>query len=152
MPLEIGQRAPAFSGLTTQGKPIALGDFRGRYLVLYFYPKAFSPGCTRQALRFQGSYPELKALGAEVVGISTDDLETQCDFAGQHEVTFPLLGDKDRAISRAYDVVGRVLPLDRRVTYVIDPEGAIVARFEHAFQVSKHLDEVLAFLKEKQRS
>ncbi|MCC6810647.1 MAG: peroxiredoxin [Deltaproteobacteria bacterium] len=148
--IEIGQPAPDFTARTTDGKTISLGDYRGTYLVLYFYPKAFTPGCTRQAVRFRDSYPDIKALGAEVIGVSTDDHQTQCDFAAKYTVSFPMIGDRTQAISRAYQVLGKILPGDRRITFIIDPNGTVVERYESMFQISKHLDKVLEFLRAHQ--
>jgi len=148
MAIEVGDQAPHFSGRTGDGKTVALSDFRGKYLVLYFYPKAFTPGCTKEARRFRDNHVEIRELGAEIVGVSVDDPEVQCKFAARHQVAFPLIGDKDRAVSTAYGTMRRLLPFTKRVTFVIDPEGKVVARFEHELQVNKHLDNVLRFLRE----
>jgi peroxiredoxin Q/BCP len=149
--IKIGDPAPHFEGTTTQGQRVALSDFRGRFLVLYFFPKAFTPGCTRQALRFRDNYPDIKALGAEIIGVSTDDDKTQCDFADRYSVTFPLIADANKDISHAYGVLPFFLPFDRRITFIIDPNGIIVSLFEHEFQIYKHLDKVLDFLRNAQR-
>ena len=150
--LEVGEEAPAFRARGTDGADVDLAAYRGRWVVLYFYPKAFTPGCTREAKRFRDNLPELKALGAEVVGVSVDDLETQCAFSEEHRLGFPLVADRDGAVSRLYGAKRALLPLDRRVTYVIDPGGRIAARFEHEFQVSRHLDDVVGFLSKKRAS
>lgn len=145
--LKVGDPAPAFSGPSSQGKDVALADFAGRWLVLYFYPKAFTPGCTRETMRFRDNHAELESLGASVVGVSHDALGTQCSFADAMRVPFPLVSDGSRAIARAYGVARSLLPISKRVTYVIDPKGVVRAVFEHEFQVSKHLDDVVKFLK-----
>lgn len=147
--LQVDQPAPPFRGRTTDGKEVALEDFRGRYLVLYFFPKAFTPGCTIQAKRFRDNYPELKALGAEVVGVSVDDHETQCRFSAAHELSFPILSDQQKQVSKAFATERTLLPFNKRVTYIIDPEGKVVARFHHEFQIHKHLDDVVSFLKKQ---
>ncbi len=144
--LEVGSLAPPFSSRASDGREISLEALRGAYVVLYFYPKAFTPGCTRESLRFRDNYDEIQALDAQVIGVSLDDHVTQCDFAAKHSLKFPLIADQGGAISRAYGVRRRLLPLARRVTFVIDPEGRIAARFEHEFQINKHLDSVLEFL------
>lgn len=144
---EIGESAPYFVGKTSFGDEVSLWSYRGKYLVLYFFPKAHTPGCTKQTRLFRDNYPEIKELGAEVLGVSLDDLDTQCDFAAGNAVTFPLLGDKSRAVSEAYGVVRSLLQVDKRVTFVIDPAGKVVQRFHHEFQVSKHLDDVLTYLR-----
>jgi peroxiredoxin Q/BCP len=149
--VEIGQLAPDFRATNTRSEPVSLAGFRGRYLVLYFFPKAFTPGCTREARRFRDNYPEIRSLGGEVLGVSIDEPDVQCEFAEREKTSFPLVADHDGSISRAYGVKRRLLPLDRRVTFVIDPEGIVRARFEHEFQVNRHLDDVLRFLRDATR-
>jgi peroxiredoxin Q/BCP len=148
MTVEIGDRAPEFSARTTDGKNISLASFRGRYLVLYFYPKAFTPGCTKEARRFRDNHAEIRELGAEVVGVSLDEPTVQCEFAERHKLAFSLIADSSRGVSTAYGVLRRFLPITKRVTFVIDPDGKVAARFEHELQVNKHLDNVLRFLRE----
>lgn len=144
--LKPGAPAPDFTVAASDGRTLRLSDFRGKRLVLYFYPKAFTPGCTAQTRRFRDNYAELQALGAEVVGVSVDTEARQCDFAQAERVRFPLVADADRTLSRDYDVLWPVLSIDRRVTYVIDPAGVVEAVFHHEVQVSKHLDDVLDHL------
>jgi thioredoxin-dependent peroxiredoxin len=145
---ETGQPAPDFDATTGDGRRVQLADYRGRFLVLYFYPKAFTPGCTAEAKRFRDNYEELRQLGAEVLGVSLDDQAVQCRFAERHGLRFPLIADEGGRLSRRYGVKWPLLPLARRVTFVIDPEGRIAARFAHEFQVSRHLDDVQRFLRE----
>jgi len=144
--LKAGERAPEFHALSTTGQYLSLAGFRGKKLVLYFYPKAFTPFCTAEARRFRDNYDDLRGLGAEVVGVSVDEHETQCDFAQRHELRFPLVADHDKAISRAFGVLWPGLPLDKRVTFIIGEDGVIQAVFRHEFQVVKHLDDVMRFL------
>lgn len=144
--LKVGQPAPEFDALSTTGNHVSLRALRGRKVVLYFYPKAFTPGCTAESRKFRDNYDELRALGAEVVGVSIDEHQTQCDFAAKNELRFPLVGDRDKSISRAYGVLWPGLPFDKRVTFIIGEDGVIKAVFRHELQVSKHLDDVLHFL------
>jgi len=146
--LRVGDPAPDFTARTTDGGELKLSGLRGQHVVLYFFPKAFTPGCVRETLRFRDAHADIRALGAVVLGVSVDDHQTQCDFAGAHRVPFPMIGDEDTTISKLYDVLRPFLKLDRRVTYVIDPLGIIRGVFEHEFQISKHLDGVLALLEE----
>jgi len=148
MTIEVGDRAPEFSARASDGKMVSLAAFRGRYLVLYFYPKAFTPGCTKEARRFRDNHVEIRELGAEVVGVSIDEPTVQCEFAARQQIAFPLIPDNDRAVSTAYGVMRRFLPITKRVTFVIDPDGKVAARFEHELQVNKHLDNVLRFLRD----
>jgi thioredoxin-dependent peroxiredoxin len=147
--LKVGDHAPDFEARASDGRHIRLSDLRGRPVVVYFFPKAFTPNCTREAMRFRDNYPELKGLGAEVLGISTDGLDTQCRFATRHEVTFPLIGDDDRTICRDYGVLWSLIPLAKRVTFVIDERGEIELVLHHEFQISKHLDGVLRHFEQR---
>ena len=149
--LDVGATAPDFESESFDGKKVRLRDLRGNPVVLYFFPKAFTPICTVETRRFRDSYPDLTALGAEVIGVSTDTLATQCDFAQRQEVRFPMLADPDRRISAAYGVLWPLVPRARRVTFVIGETGTIELVAWHEFQVSKHLDEVLRHLQKRAR-
>jgi peroxiredoxin Q/BCP len=143
--------APNFSAPASTGKTVSLADYRGRYLVLYFYPASFTYGCTRETIRFRDASSELAGLGADIVGVSPDPLETQCRFAEHYQAQFPILADPDSAIARSYGVMFPILPRVKRVTFVIDPEGYIAARFHHELAFEKHVDDALAFLKSVSR-
>jgi thioredoxin-dependent peroxiredoxin len=140
-------KAPAFSAPTSLGKVVQLSDYAGKYLVLYFYPKSFTPGCTQETILFRDHYAELQALGAEVLGISRDKEQTQCDFAGRYEVRFPIVSDSDAKICRAYAVDRRLWPVAKRVTFLIDKEGYVIGRFDHEFRIAMHVDDVLSALR-----
>jgi len=145
--LKVGTIAPAFVAGSTTGAPVSLESLRGRLLVLYFFHRVFTPKCTVETKGFRDNYPDLTALGAEVVGVSSDPFGKQCEFARAHGVSFPIISDADHAIQRAYDVRFAFLPFSHRVTYVIEPRGTIAGVFNHEFQISKHLDEVLRFVR-----
>ena len=145
--LRVGDKAPDFAANSASGDPVSLADFAGRYLVLYFYPKAFTPGCTRETICFRDNHAEVVDYNADIVGVSTDAAETQQRFAAEIGVPFPLLPDQDKAICAAYGVTRAFLPITKRITYVIDPDGRIAARFEHELAVGKHLDDVLGYLR-----
>jgi thioredoxin-dependent peroxiredoxin len=149
--LQRGAVAPDFSAPTAGGPTVSLSSLRGKIVVLYFFRRAFTRNCTVETKGFRDNYAELRALGAEVVGVSPDEMATQCEFARELTVTFPLIPDTDRAISRRYDVMFAFLPLVHRVTYVIGPDGVIAGVFNHEFQVLKHLDEVLKFVRDLSR-
>jgi peroxiredoxin Q/BCP len=146
--LQLGGPAPDFEAVVNGDRKVRLADYRGRYLVLYFYPKSFTPGCTNEAKRFRDNFDELQQLGADVLGVSLDSLDAQCRFAERHELRFPLVADEGGRLANLYGVKWPLLPLARRVTFVIDPEGRVAARFAHEFQVSRHLDDVQRFLRE----
>ncbi|HYO97815.1 MAG TPA: peroxiredoxin [Polyangiaceae bacterium] len=147
----VGDVAPDFSAQTTDGQSFRLSGMRGRYVVLYFYPRAFTTGCTIETKRFRDSYPELSALNAQVVGVSTDALDEQCRFAKEHALQFPLIGDADHRISAQYGAHRSLFNRNRRLTFVIDPEGVIRGKFHHELQFSRHIDDVLSLLKNATR-
>lgn len=150
--LSIGDRAPDFAARSTDGQMLTLSQLRGRPVVIYFYPHAFTPGCTAETRRFRDNYDELQSFGAEVIGISTDDHEKQCKFAEAEKVKFPLIGDKKAEIQALYDVKRPILSSNRRVTYIIDEEGVVAAVFHHEFQVLRHMDDVRQFFEKRLRS
>jgi peroxiredoxin Q/BCP len=149
--LEVGTKAPDFDAESFDGRRIRLSELRGKPVVLYFFPKAFTPICTVETARFRDNYAELVALGAEVIGVSTDRLDRQCDFGRRQQVTFPLLADPDRRICQAYGVLWPLYPKARRITYIIGDTGVIERVLWHEFQVSKHLDGVLQHLSARAR-
>jgi peroxiredoxin len=142
----VGDLAPRVQARAHDGSTIDLRDFRGRYLVLYFYPKAFTHGCTIETKQFRDHCAELAALGASVVGVSPDRRQLQCDFAQLHQLPFRLIADEDGAVCGAFGARRSLVPLTKRVTFVIDPQGRIAARFHHELNVSRHVERVLAFL------
>jgi thioredoxin-dependent peroxiredoxin len=149
--LRIGSKAPPFLLDSTEGR-IALDDYGGEWLVVYFYPRAHTSGCTRETIRFQESHPEIRALGASVLGVSQDELPTQCDFSSRHAVSFPLLADPDGKMSKSYGAARPLLPFGRRVTYVIDPEQTVRAVFRHELRPTRHAEDVIAFLERHARA
>lgn len=145
--LAVGDVAPDFTATDCQGAPVRLSSLRGRRVVLFFFPKAFTVGCTIENRAFRDNHLLIRELGAELVGISTDTQRTQCEFAEREDIRFSLLGDPEREISRAYDVLWPVLNVDRRVTFLIDPQGRIEQIIRHEVRVYRHLDDVLRYLK-----
>src|SRR4051794_39192784 len=116
--LRVGDTAPPIDAVTSLGTRFVLAAQDGLCTVVYFFPKAFTPGCTREAKYFRDNQIELELAGASVVGISTDDNATQCRFAASVEARFPLIADADHAISRAYDVLWPIIGIAHRITYV----------------------------------
>lgn len=145
--LKIGVPAPPFTATSATGQTVALEALRGRIVVLYFFRKAFTRNCTVETKGFRDNYDDLRALGAEVIGVSLDDAPTQCSFAESLGVKFPMIADRERALAHAYEVFFSFLPLVHRVTYVIDRDGVIAGVFNHEFQVVKHLDQVMQFVR-----
>jgi peroxiredoxin Q/BCP len=144
-------RAPDFSAPASTGGTVRLADYLGRYLVLYFYPGSFTYGCTRETIRFRDASRELAALGADIVGISPDALDVQCKFADHYQARFPIAADPELEIARSFQVLFPLLSRVKRMTFVIDPEGYIAARFHHELMFEKHVDDAIAFMKSVQR-
>lgn len=145
--IRLGHPAPDFSAKDTRGEQFQLSKLRGKRVVLFFFPKAFTPGCTREAGTFRDAYAEMQELGAEVVGISTDDHKTQCDFAGSLKAAFPMLGDPDGEIARQFDVLWPFFKMVRRVTFLIDEEGIVRGVYQHELRMGAHVDDALSALK-----
>ena len=141
------KQAPMWEAEASPGGRISLADYRGKYLVLYFYPASFTLMCTRETIGFRDAAAELRALGAEVVGISPDPLDKQCKFADHYQTKFPIIADPEGVIARDYGVKRSLLPAVKRVTFIIDPEGFIAARFHHELLWYKHIDDALDFLR-----
>ncbi|HWZ89970.1 MAG TPA: peroxiredoxin [Polyangiaceae bacterium] len=144
--LAVGDTAPDFSGTDQHGKAISLAALleRGK-LLIYFYPKDFTPVCTAQACTFRDASSELAALGANVVGVSGDSAESHARFAEKHSVPFWLLSDPDHRIIKAYGaswLFGRI----RRVSYVIGEGRRILGAFHHELSAAKHLNDAKRLL------
>ena len=141
--LKVGDLAPEFSAQDQHGKTITLAGLleRGR-LVLYFYPKDFTPVCTAQACTFRDASTELGTLSANVVGVSGDAVESHQRFAEQHSVPFSLIADPERRIIKPYGAAIPIINHTLRVTYVIDTNRRILGAFHHEFSAAKHLEDV----------
>ncbi len=126
----VGEPAPNFSGIATGGKIVSLEDYKGRWLILYFYPKAFTRGCTIESCGLRDSYADLAKLNASVIGVSFDGIEKQEEFKKAYELPFDLISDKDKSIAKIYDVVGVLKLYAKRKTFLIDPEGMIAHIFD----------------------
>ena len=127
--LGIGEVAPEFSGVTGEGVPFRLSDLRGRPSILFFYPKASSPGCTVEARGFSDHYREFSEAGIAVVGISVDSVAAQHRFRDSCDLPYPLVADPTKAIATAYGVVG-LFGLAKRVTFFLDADLRVVDRVE----------------------
>ncbi|MDR7537759.1 MAG: thioredoxin-dependent thiol peroxidase [Armatimonadota bacterium] len=149
--LKVGDRAPAFTAQTDGGETVRLADFRGRKVVLYFYPKDDTPGCTREACSFRDHHDALQAAGAVVLGVSADSVASHRRFKEKYRLPFSLLSDPDRKIVTAYGVwkektiAGRLGFGIERTTFIIDEQGIITHIFPKV-RVDGHTEEVLAAL------
>lgn len=151
--MDIGQPAPDFSGTDDTGKQIRLQDLRGKWVVLYFYPKDNTPGCSIEAQRFEQALPEFQALGAEVIGVSTDSSQSHAGFREKCNLSFALLSDSDKAIGKAYGVMGGLmgmLGIAARQSFLIAPDGTLAHHWKmvnpmtHALEVKNELEKRLA--------
>ncbi|MEO0848460.1 MAG: peroxiredoxin [Cyanobacteria bacterium J06648_1] len=140
MVLSAGITAPAFTTTDDQGNSVSLADFKGKTVVLYFYPKDDTPGCTKQAQSFRDSFAEYQNKDMVVLGVSQDDQASHQKFKEKYGLPFQLLVDSDGAITQAYDVDGGGYA--KRVTYIIDAEGKI-AQVDSNVQTSSHATDVL---------
>ena len=122
-----GQAAPDFKLSDQHGKSHQLSDYRGKWLVLYFYPKDDTPGCTKQACTFRDDIVVLRKLGAEVVGVSVDNADSHAEFAKKYHLPFPLLADQHGAVAERYGSLSNfvMLKFAKRNTFLIDPQGKI---------------------------
>ncbi len=131
MELKAGDKAPEFEGVDQNGKTIKLSDYRGKKVVLYFYPKDNTPGCTAQACNLRDNYEVLQKQGYEVIGVSTDSVESHRKFISKQELPFTLLADENKSIHEQFDVwkeksmYGRKYMGTVRTTFVIDENGVI---------------------------
>ena len=127
-----GQQAPDFKLEDQHGKWHTLADHSGKWVVLYFYPKDFTPGCTKEVCTFRDDVIALKKAGADVLGVSLDDVKSHAEFAEKYHVPFRLLSDADRATATAYGVLTSKLGFSyaRRETFLIDPDGKVAKRYK----------------------
>jgi peroxiredoxin Q/BCP len=149
MSLKVGQKAPDFESYDQDGNPIKLSDFKGKKVVLYFYPKDNTPGCTAQACDLRDNYEGLQKAGYEVLGISSDSVKSHRKFIDKHELPFTLIADEDRSVHEKYgtwvekQMYGRTYMGTARTTFVIDENGVIeeiidkVKTKEHSNQIIK---------------
>jgi peroxiredoxin Q/BCP len=149
--LKIGDKAPAFKLPTADGEEVALKDLKGKTVVLYFYPKDMTPGCTQQACDFRDAAAKAKKKSVVVLGVSRDSAERHGKFRDKYELNFPLLADEDGEVCKAYGVwkekslYGRKFMGIERTTFVIDPAGKI-AKIYPKVKVNGHVEAVLAEL------
>ena len=149
--LEIGMKAPNFSLLNQNGETVSLSDFYGKRVVLYFYPKDNTPGCTRQACAFAAAYDGFKNQDVQVIGISKDSVASHLKFAQKHELPFVLLSDPDLSAIQAYDVwkekklYGKTSMGVVRTTYIINEEG-VIEKVMPKVKPDTNAAEILAYL------
>ncbi|KAK7265479.1 hypothetical protein RJT34_33099 [Clitoria ternatea] len=142
-----GSKPPNFTLKDQTGKNVSLSNFKGKPIVVYFYPADETPGCTKQACAFRDSYEKFKKAGAVVIGISGDDPSSHKAFASKYRLPFTLLSDEGNKVRKEWGVPGDFFgALPGRETYVIDKNGVVQLVYNNQFQPEKHIDETLKLL------
>jgi peroxiredoxin Q/BCP len=144
----VGSEAPTFKLQDQNGEWHALEDYSGQWLAVYFYPRDDTPGCTKEACNFRDNIYAFKAIGAAVVGISVDDVESHKEFSDKYKLPFTILADEDSTTAKDYGVLRdyKLIKLASRQSFLIDPEGKIAKHYDDV-DPDKHTDEVLADIK-----
>ncbi len=151
--LEPGQKAPEFTAIDQDGNLLSLADYRGRKVILYFYPKDNTPGCTKEACAFRDNFPNFKKIDAEVLGVSVDGQKAHRKFAEKNELPFTLVVDEDKKIVEAYGVwglkkfMGKEYMGTNRVTYLIDEQG-VIEKVWPKVKPEQHAAEVFEWLQQ----
>ncbi len=145
--LSVGAAAPDFTLKNQGGETVSLHDFGGKIVVLYFYPKDMSYGCTKEACAFRDSYEQFKEVGADVVGISSQSVESHTIFSTTFALPFTLLSDESGAVRKLYGVPATFGLIPGRVTFVIDRQGVIRHVFDSQFNPEMHVQEALRIIK-----
>ncbi len=146
--LKAGDHAPDFSAKDEQGHTISLSDYKGKKLVVFFYPKASTPTCTTEACNLRDNYADLKDKGYEILGVSADSAKRQSNFKEKYKFPYPLLADEDKEVIKAFGVwgekkfMGRTFDGIHRVTFVIDENGIIVKVIDKV-KAKMHTDQIL---------
>lgn len=145
---DIGKKAPALSGTTGDGSTLKLADLKGQWIVVYFYPKDSTPGCTNEAKDFRDLYAQFRKRNAEIVGVSRDSVKSHANFAAKQELPFPLLSDPDETWCKAFDVIHEKVLYGKRhmgvvrSTFLIAPDGKLAAEWR-GVKVPGHAQAVL---------
>lgn len=149
---EVGKPAPDFEALDDHGEKLKLSDYQGKEIVLYFYPRADTPGCTKEACAFRDDYSAYEQAGVAILGVSPDTVKKQAKFKEKWDLPFPLIADEDHSIAEAYGVwgpkkfMGREYEGVHRTTFIIDKQGKIKQVFENV-KPSEHSQEILAAIR-----
>ncbi|TLS35689.1 thioredoxin-dependent thiol peroxidase [Pseudalkalibacillus caeni] len=153
MTVEVGQKAPDFSLKSNSGEEVSLADYKGKNVVLYFYPKDMTPGCTTEACDFRDSHESFSEQDTVILGVSPDPIERHKKFIEKHDLPFLLLADEDHEVAEKYGVwklkknFGKEYMGIERSTFIIDKEGNLVKEWRKV-RVKDHVEEALNFIKE----
>ncbi len=146
MKVKVGDPAPDFTAKTDDGREISLSQFRGKYVVLYFYPKDNTPGCTREAISFRDRHEEIEKEGGVVIGVSSDSPSSHKGFRDKYSLQFMLISDEDEKIRERYGAKGFIAP--SRVTFVISPDGEVIHVYNSQINPARHSEEALRAIRE----
>lgn len=151
-PIEVGDKVPSFTLMDQFNEPFDIDEYVGKMaMVIYFYPKDDTPGCTKEACSFRDAYEAFTDREIKVIGISGDDVESHSNFAKKYNLPFTLLADINNEVRNAFGVKGNVLGLiPGRVTYVVDKEGKVIFMYDSQFKASKHIEEALKAIEASQ--
>ena len=150
----VGKKAPAFSLVNERGDTVTLDNYSGKYIVLYFYPKDMTPGCTTEACDFRDAYEDFSSLNAVILGVSMDDANRHTKFIEKHGLPFSLLVDADHTVAESYNVwvlkkmYGKEYMGIERSTFLIDPEGIVIKEWRKV-KVKHHIEEVLTSIRQE---
>lgn len=149
--LEVGQNAPDFRLVDQNNKTHTLDDYSEQWLIVYFYPKNDTPGCTKEACNFRDDFYQIRELGAKVLGVSVDDQASHEKFAEKYNLPFPLLADVEKEMTKAYGALWKMGPISlaKRYTFIVNPKGK-VAKIYTKVDPKTHSDEVIADIKQLQ--
>ncbi|CDN11107.1 Alkyl hydroperoxide reductase subunit C-like protein [Richelia intracellularis] len=143
MAVKVGEKAPDFTLQDQNGRQVSLKDFFGKAIVLYFYPKDDTPGCTAESCAFRDQYQVFQSAGAEVIGVSGDSADSHQKFSSKYELPFTLLSDKGNKVRQSYGATAAFGLFPGRVTYVIDAEGTVRYVFDSMFNFKGHVEETI---------
>lgn len=146
--IQIGDTVPTFSLLDQNGKMIKIDSTLGKSMIIYFYPKDDTPGCTKEACKFRDEYENFTDLGAMVIGISADSVESHKNFEEKYNLPFTLLADTENNVRKLFGVPNNLFVIPGRVTYVVNNQGIVVHVFNSQLGAEKHISESLKKLKE----
>ncbi|MCG3172951.1 MAG: putative peroxiredoxin bcp [Myxococcota bacterium] len=149
--VRVGAPAPGFLLTAQNGKPVSLADFRGKWVVLYFYPRDETPGCVAESCAFRDAYEDFTAAGAEVIGVSDDSVDSHQKFAANRRLPFLLLSDPGGGVRHIYGVKRLFGVSKQRMTFVIDPDGVVRYIFSSQVEPKGHVTRTLEFIRSQRK-
>lgn len=146
--LQVGELAPDFELPDQQGKSVKLSQLKGKsHVVIFFYPKDNTPGCTAQSCSFRDNYSGFRELNTEIIGISSDSINSHASFASEHNLPFPILSDADKRVRKLYQVKNTLGVLPARATFVVDKAGVIRFALSSQMNIQQHIDKSLEMIR-----